>query len=331
MKASLKFRDEQKPLFRAKVPVSILGLPFQSGIVAGESKELSLNLGTFFSSGPSLKIGYRPNDSINPFSLVFKTGIGHFGSPISSSMTMTAEFNLIGDQKYPNPKFFVHFKPNFGDFSLKKSQSSDFSAVQISKSKFSDEVSGEDESVETSAGNREFVLENGVLSGRKIKVLQVPESAASGVVRGLFSGLEVSARTCVPVRNRAVVNFRWGVRFPAELTNGDSISRVSFNSLPILVMNKIGIEHFPVEDSKVYSDRETPDMTDACLNLKQQLDVIQSENVNLRKSIDEMKSEFGKNSGRYSDRYSNGDKKSFESMVNESDVNEELKKGLSGA
>uniref|UniRef100_A0A2P2PXG3 Uncharacterized protein n=1 Tax=Rhizophora mucronata TaxID=61149 RepID=A0A2P2PXG3_RHIMU len=61
MKASLKFREDQKPLFRAKAPLSIFGLPFQSGIVAGESKELTLNLATFFESGPSIKIAYRPN------------------------------------------------------------------------------------------------------------------------------------------------------------------------------------------------------------------------------------------------------------------------------
>ncbi|KAL3586496.1 hypothetical protein D5086_013363 [Populus alba] len=96
MKASLKFREEQNPLFRAKVPLSIVGLPFQSGIIAGESKELSLNLSTFFESGPSFKFSYRPNDTWNPFSLVIKTGTGPFGSPVSSSMIMSAEFNLLG-------------------------------------------------------------------------------------------------------------------------------------------------------------------------------------------------------------------------------------------
>lgn len=121
MKASLKFREEQKPLFRAKVPLSILGLPFRSGIVAGESRELSLNLSTFFESGPSINIGYRPNDAWNPFSLIVKTGTGPFGSPVSSSMLMSAEFNLLGRG---NPAFMLHFKPQFGDFSIKKSQSS---------------------------------------------------------------------------------------------------------------------------------------------------------------------------------------------------------------
>ncbi|KAG5399713.1 hypothetical protein IGI04_014320 [Brassica rapa subsp. trilocularis] len=121
MKASMKFREEKNPLLRAKVPLSILGLPFQSGIVAGESKELSLNLSTFFESGPSLKLAYRPNDSHSPFSLVVKTGTGPFGSPVSASMLMSAEFNLLGKG---NPTFMLHFKPRFGDFSIKKSHSS---------------------------------------------------------------------------------------------------------------------------------------------------------------------------------------------------------------
>ncbi|KAJ6304153.1 hypothetical protein OIU77_017934 [Salix suchowensis] len=125
MKASLKFREERNPLLRAKVPLNILGLPFQSGIISGESKELSLNLSTFFQSGPSVKISYRPNDTWNPFSLVIKTGTGHFGSPVSSSMIMSAEFNLLskGDSNL-KPIFMLHFKPQFGDFSIKKSQSS---------------------------------------------------------------------------------------------------------------------------------------------------------------------------------------------------------------
>jgi hypothetical protein len=71
-----KPKNKKEKLLTAKVPLSILGLPFQSRIVAGESKELTLNLGTFFKSSPSLKIAYCPNDTWNPFSLVVKTGTG---------------------------------------------------------------------------------------------------------------------------------------------------------------------------------------------------------------------------------------------------------------
>ncbi|KAA8516993.1 hypothetical protein F0562_017189 [Nyssa sinensis] len=283
MKASLRFREEQKPLFRAKVPLKVLGFPFQSGIVSGESKELSLNLSTFFDSGPSLKFTYRPNDSLNPFSLIFKTGIGHFGSPISSPITMGAEFNLIGKQ---NPRFFFHFKqPQFGDFTVKKSQSSDF--VKCIESKSNGVVSDDDPSVE---------------------FIDTPVGKS--------------------VRQRAVVNLRWGVRFPAAEEEGwlvaktNPMARVSSQKFPLLVLNKIGIEHAAGDDSndrnKVGPSLNSPgnaDVAEACFGVKRQLEIIQAENGLLRKAMDDLKSEIGTGKLAFSagvDRRSNGDKKSSE-------------------
>ncbi|CAK9148471.1 unnamed protein product [Ilex paraguariensis] len=253
MKASLKFREDQKPLFRAKIPLNIVGFPFQSGVVAGESKELSLNLSTFFDSGPSFKFAYRPNDSINPFSLVFKTGIGHFGSPISSSVTMSAEFNYVGSQ---NPSFFVHFKPQFGDFNIKKSLSSNF--VKKIDTKTKGVVLDEDNSVELTETP---MIKSGYLSDKKLfsgnKIIVLPSnSPASGMVESVLSGMELSARTTVPVRNRAMVNFRWGVRFPAEeeaavvVGRSDRMAGIALRRIPLLVMNKIGIEHVAKDESK---------------------------------------------------------------------------------
>ncbi|KAL6273101.1 hypothetical protein ACE6H2_023793 [Prunus campanulata] len=254
MKASVKFREDQKPLLRAKVPLSILGLPFQSGIVAGESKELTLNLGTFFESGPSIRVGYRPNDTSNPFSLVVKTGTGSFGSPISSSMLMSAEFNLLGSGK--NPTFMLHFKPQFGDFSIKKSQSSVFQQI---------------------VGH------------------------ADGVV---------SAET------------------PAKI--------------PFLVMNKIGIEHVDVADSKAKTTKAAEvekgltfpgnaEVAEACFTVKRQLEALQSENGLLRKAVEDLRQEIagatksisssgnigGRNSGGKVDWRSNSEKRSSEGDVSE--------------
>ncbi|CBI30030.3 unnamed protein product, partial [Vitis vinifera] len=213
MKASLKFREDQKPLFRAKVPINVLGLPFQSGVVAGESKELTLSLASFFDSGPSLKLAYRPNDSWNPFSLIVKTGSGPFGSPNSSSMMMTAEFNMLGRG---NPSFFLHFKPRFGDFCIKKSQSSAF-VNHILKSEpngvVSDEEDGTVEVVEKSEG---YFPVNGVFSGNKIGVSPPEGVSAASVINGLFSGVDLSANTVLPMRKGAVLSFRWGLRVPAE-------------------------------------------------------------------------------------------------------------------
>ncbi|PSS13808.1 POU domain, class 2, transcription factor 2 like [Actinidia chinensis var. chinensis] len=335
MKASLKFREDQKPLVRAKIPLSILGFPFQSGIVAGESKELALNLATSFASGPSLKLAYRPNDSLNPFTFVFKTGIGAFGSPISSPMCMSAEFNHLGTQ---NPSFFIHFKPRFGDFCLKKSQSSNF--VKSLKSSSNGAVSDDDgliEVIETPVmAKGGYSAESGLFSGKRIAVPQA-ESPEAGLIGGLLSGAEASARTVVPIMNRAVVSFRWGLRVPPPESAVEAMERnptagISFERLPVLVMSKIGIEHVAGEDRKDFSKSPSDDVADACLGLKRPLEIIRAENGMLRKAMDDLKSEFsaGKwvlpaaGGGRVDRRSGGGDKKVSE-INGFGDVNEELK------
>lgn len=294
MKASVKFRDEQNPLIRAKLPLSILGFPFQSGIVAGESKELTLNLSTFLDSGPSFKLSYRPNDSFNPFGLVFKSGIGHLGSPIASSLTMGAEFNIIGNQ---NPRFFVHFKPQLGDFTLKKSQSSDFVKSLISKG--NGIVSGEDKTAEVveapAVVNNGYFVDNGLFHGKKFTVLS-PGVPAASMVKGFFSGIEMSARTTLPLSKRAVMNFRWGVRLPAEkedaaagsllMKSNQTTAGNSLKKFPVLVMNKIGIEQVAEEDKKDTNQAAGPgnaNVSETCLDVKRQLEV---ENGMLRSEIE---------------------------------------------
>lgn len=348
MKASIKFREDQKPLVRAKIPLNIANLPFQSSIVAGESKELSLNLSTFFNSGPSLKLAYKPNDSLNPFTLVFRTGIGHFGSPINSPMSMSAEFNLVGTQK-SNPRFFIHFKPKLGDFCIKKSQSSEFVGKGVKPIQTKSKLDG-DVLVETT--------ENGLFYGKRIGVL--PETvAASGVVGALLSGVEATARSVLPVANRALVSFRWGVRFPVRVKS-DSTAGISAQELPVLVMNKIGIEHVvdgdKKESNKVVSGlnlQGSDGVGETYLVVKRQLELIQVENEMLRKAMNDLKSEFAagkwivptagggelgkyregergaKPSGGRVDRWNNGgDKKSseFNGKPSEGVVNGELKK-----
>lgn len=334
MKASLKFREDQKPLLRAKVPLSILGLPFQSGVIAGESKELTLNLGTFFESGPSIKIAYRPNDTWNPFSLVVKTGTGSFGSPISSSMLMSAEFNLIGRG---NPSFMLHFKPQFGDFSIKKSQSSVFDGKLVKS--LNGAVPEDDSSIE--------VVEKPFMSGAFSKTALAVDSTA-GTIAGLFSGIEVAARTSLPVRGRAVVNFRWGVRVPAEVKsvgeNPNPTAGISFQKIPFLVMNKIGIEHVDGGDSKKKTtspDVNFPasgDVAEACFTVKRQLEILHAENGLLKKAVEDLRREFksvgDSSSGERNGNKSSGgkfDRRNNDKKSNEGDVNEELKKALMGA
>ncbi|XP_050383264.1 uncharacterized protein LOC126800025 [Argentina anserina] len=342
MKASVKFREDQKPLLRAKVPLSILGLPFQSGIVAGESKELTLNLATFFESGPSIRVAYRPNDTWKPFSLVVKTGTGSLGSPINSSMLMSAEFNLLGNN---NPSFMLHFKPQFGDFSVKKS----------SQSSVLDKMLGSQNGVVSAEPPTIKVVDapagEGLFSGKRITILP-SESAASGAVAGLLSGMEVSARTSVPVRSRAVVSLRWGVRVPAELKSGDyGTAGIAFQKIPFLVMNKIGIEHVDGGDSKGSNVKPAAaaaggqaltfpgnvEVAEACFNVKRQLEALQSENGLLRKAVEELRQEItggSFNSGKYRGMERSGGhwgSGNNEKKSQEGDVSEELKKALKGA
>ncbi|XP_071689985.1 uncharacterized protein [Rutidosis leptorrhynchoides] len=296
MKASIKFRDEQKPLFRAKIPLNIIGLPFQSGIVAGETKELSLNLATFFESGPQLKLAYRPNDSINPFSVIFKTGIGHFGSPISSSLNMSAEFNLTGGSQ--NPTFFVHFKPQFGDFTVKKTQSSVF------KKKINSSVDSIDNELKFS--------DSAVNSHPPV----------SGAVNGVLSDVELSATTAVPVSKYGRLNFRWGVRVPGlpatdEMAtvvmkkSNKSTAGISFQKLPVLLINKIGIEHVARGDC-VQLQKVSPvasDVADPFLGVKKQIEIIQMENEALKKAMENLKCEFSVvKSGTNTVRVNGGDR-----------------------
>ncbi|CAI8602200.1 unnamed protein product [Vicia faba] len=357
MKASLKFRDEQrKPLLRAKIPLSILGTPFQSGIVAGESKEQSLNLSTFFQSGPSLKLAYRPNDSQNPFSLIVKTGTGSFGSPVSSSMVMSCEFNLLNRSKTGGvqPLFMLHFKPRFGDFSFKKSQSS---ILDVKNYAFQNGgVLGNDDD------NIEFV--ESVESVKSVKspvmgAFSAGKVPSPGAIAGLFSGTEVAARTTLPIRGRAAVNFRWGVRVPAEV-KGES----AFQKVPFLVMDKIGVEHLPAEcvDVKDAKDLKkeknvagvgiipgSGDLTATCFAVKRQMDVLQVENGLLRNAVEDLRREFAgaRNGGGLEFERNGGRGKSFEGRKNEkkvtsdfngypgksneADASEELKKALRGA
>ncbi|XVE75710.1 hypothetical protein DITRI_Ditri12bG0114500 [Diplodiscus trichospermus] len=341
MKASLKFREEKRPvLLRAKIPLSILGFPFQSGIVAGESKELNLNLSTFFESGPSIKIAYRPNDTWNPFSLIVKTGTGPFGSPISSSMLMSAEFNLLGRG---SPNFMLHFKPQFGDFSIKKSQSSVFGKVVKPRN---GAVLQDDSSIEvvgSPADSGSF--------GRFFAVKRILADLNSVDVAGILSGMGVSATTAVPVKGKALVKFRWGMRMPSEMNSG--VGRIgdptagisSFRNIPFLVMEKMSIEHVDSTDSKPAISAKAgrkwgknADVAEACYTVKRQLEALQAENGLLKRAVEDVRREIsgGKFGDLYSGKYREVErneisKRNNEKKSMEGDVKEELKKAMKGA
>ncbi|KAL2326924.1 hypothetical protein Fmac_020351 [Flemingia macrophylla] len=318
MKASVKFREEQeKPLFRGKVPLSILGMPLESGIVAGDSKELSLNLSTLFEWGPCLKACYRPNDSKNPFSLIVKTGTGPFGSPLASSMLMTCEFAL--PTPTASPLFMLHFKPRFGDFTFKKTQSSVFDAA------------------------KPFAPPNDAVHDASLhSPISLPFLPGQSSVR-MLSGVEVAARTTIPVLGRAAVKFRWGVRVPAEVKGGGT----ALQRIPFLVMDKIGVEHTvdcagggggELKKKKKKAVPQVPaagdpaDVAEACLAVKRQMEVLQAESGLLRSAVEDLRreivgvrgvgAEFGK--GR------NPSARKSEKKTTDVEASEELKKALMG-
>ncbi|CAA6661603.1 unnamed protein product [Spirodela intermedia] len=218
MKASLKFRDDRQPLVTAKIPVSVLGFPFLSGISAGDAKELRLDLATAFESGPSFRVSYRPNDSWRPFSFLVKIGVGSLGSPSAAPMTMAAEFGLFAGR---SPSFTIQIKPRLGDFFIRKSSNS-------------------------AAGDGNGLIIDGGSSWNK-PVNGIPIAAGIG---DLFSGAELMSQSVLPLRSQAAVKFRWGVRMPPEtrsafvqdLQRKDPAGGAALRRLPVLVMSKVSVE-----------------------------------------------------------------------------------------
>nr|GLL44756.1 uncharacterized protein LOC109182314 [Ipomoea trifida] len=84
------------------------------------------------------------------------------------------------------------------------------------------------------------------------------------------------------------------LQFPAPAREADAViigkidrtTVISFRNFPLLVMNKIGIEHLPKNDSK----RSKPtDVTEACLNVQKQLELIQAENGLLQTTMNDLR------------------------------------------
>ncbi|XP_010928438.1 uncharacterized protein [Elaeis guineensis] len=365
MKASIRFREDQKPLVRAKIPISIFGLPFLSGVSAGESRELRLDLATAFDSGPSFRVSYRPNDSWNPFSLGVKTGIGTFGSPFGAPMAMTAEFNLLG-AGVGGPTFSILFKPRLGDFCIKKTTGSAGIAPAVGRKIAVDadtDGEGSVDGVETPVMG--FRPENGSHLGKKVNRFPTDFTPRGGGIQGLLSGMEITARSVLPLRSRAAVRFRWGVKMPPELraafaedAGGVRVpaAGISLTKLPLLVMNKISIEHVALDDRKAKEQTAVAggDVAEACLSVRRQLEALQAENGLLRKAVEELRAEVsggqaapsagcqvfgggdvGKGGNKAAagkrDRWTDGKSQESSGKVAAEEVNEELKKALMGA
>ncbi|XP_031482233.1 uncharacterized protein LOC116252239 [Nymphaea colorata] len=298
MKASMKFREDQKPLLRAKVPVGILGFPFVSGISGGDASDLSFSIQTAWIPGLSLKFSYRPNDSYNPFVFAVKSGIGIPNSPEKSSvLAMGAEFSLL---RRGNPCFMLQIKPEIGDFSLRRSVVSPSGGNHRAKlGASSDEIPVENRG------------ENGMMDIPVERMLNFKDSlghstAAAGM-QEFISGTAIMARTKFPLTKNGFLKIRWGVNFPPDMHAAGSSFRHSFTGvkLPFLTVNKISIEN--VESAAGPPATEFPGKEGRHLEvalskgmlgmMKEDMEALRRENDVVRETIRELKSVIGKQNG----------------------------------
>jgi len=297
MKASIKFRDDDRPLLRAKVPIGVLGLPFLSGVSAGgDSSDLRFDLSTAFASGPALRLSYHPNDPLQPFVLSVRTGLGALGSPIRAPFALSAEFNLLSSDP---PAFQLLFKPRIGDFSLANSvRSPPFSDTPAlpPPHKLADLTNGDDHDHE---GHKAFSV-NGNGNGFAADVAAAGKSA--GGVGTLLSGMRLTTRSMMPLWNKASLRFQWGLRVPPELKAaladdgyGRKAGNLAVSKLPLLVMNKITIEHTPRQHLKSEGEKKSAAAAqgEGFSLLKRQLEALNDESIMLRHSVEGLRAEIG--------------------------------------
>ncbi|XP_062194334.1 uncharacterized protein LOC133897576 [Phragmites australis] len=306
MKASIKFREDDRPLLRAKVPVGVLGLPFLSGLAAGgDAKDLRFDLSTAFPSGPALRLSYRPNDPLQPFALSVRTGLGPLGSPARAPFALAAEFNLLSSN---TPAFSLLFKPRIGDFALTSSVISPPSPPAPAPAplaiKMADlTANGDDRDRDThrafSFSGNGFAANVAAAAGR-----------SGGGVGALLSGMRLTTRSVLPLWSKASLRFQWGLRVPPELKAaladdgcGRKAGSLAISKLPLLVMNKITIEHTLQAPSRSEADKKRKkDAPPAGEGeefslMKRQLEALNAESTMLRRAVEDLRAEIGAGKG----------------------------------
>ncbi|KAF6149030.1 hypothetical protein GIB67_030497 [Kingdonia uniflora] len=288
-KASLRFReDDQTPVVKAKIPLTILGFPFNSSITAGNLNDLSFNLSTNSINGPSLKLTYTL--SINPFSISLKFGVGFFGSPNNSPLIISAHFNPFQN---PNPTFSLQIKPQFGDFSLKKT------AISASIP-----PKNPNQGKENCGYGSDFY--DNVVKGRwpVVDLAEVAERQEE-----FSSGTALTAKTVLPVTRGAMLKFRWGVNFPKGFMK---TTKILFLTVDEGVRNPNGV-------CEKLGDLEV--LKGMCFWMRNEVEVLQMENRAIKESLEEVRLGRGLNRGE-NDKNDNVDGKAcsgFERWKNKND------------
>jgi hypothetical protein len=302
MKASVKFRDDDRPLMRAKVPIGVLGLPFQSGLSAGgDPRELRFDLSTAFASGPALRLSYRPNDPGLPFALSVRAGVGALGSPARAPFSLAAEFNLLSANS-GSPAFFLLLKPRLGDFSLSHTLRSSPSPTPRTVGEVSDRE-----------GQNELSYKAFSLSGNGLAA-DVAAAGSGGGLGALLSGMRLTTRSVLPLWGRSSMRFNWGIRAPPGLqeafADGRKDTRVPVCKMPLLVINKISIEQSPRAnaDKKKNGGKEETSLpavaaTDASDGdaggegfslMRRQLEAMNADSGMLRRAVEDLRAEVGR-------------------------------------
>ncbi|OVA04205.1 hypothetical protein BVC80_1409g6 [Macleaya cordata] len=187
---------------------------------------------------------------------------------------MSAQFNLFGN---PNPTFFLQIKPQFGDFSLKKTAVSAALPNPNPNPNFPKEN-----------GGTHFNDDIGVMLERPLAWRELTEFRNSG--DGFLSGVAVTAKTVLPLTNRAVVKFRWGVNFPPDFGQKQKV--------PFLTVDKIAVERVE-EKVEVNSQKKDHNgiggnvgdlevLKGMCFWMRNEVEVLKRENRTLKESLEEL-------------------------------------------
>ncbi|KAL6858997.1 hypothetical protein ACP4OV_017999 [Aristida adscensionis] len=292
MKASIKFRDDERPLLRAKVPIALLGLPFQSGLAAGgDPRELRFDLSTAFASGPALRLSYRPNDPGLPFALSLRAGPGPLGSPARAPFALAAEFSLLSSDP-SSPAFFLRLKPRLGDFSLSHTlHSASASTPTPRKVGEVSDGDGHGHVHEHETNHKAFSFRGSGLAA----------AGRSSGVGALLAGMRLTARSVLPLWGRASLRFSWGLRVPPELRHaapgdGRKAARAPVGRMPLLVVSKVSIEQSPRaaadEDGGGADAAGDSGGGEAAFSLlRRQLESLSVDSVMLRRAVEDLRAD----------------------------------------
>ncbi|CAK8539559.1 unnamed protein product [Lathyrus sativus] len=323
MKLSLKFHNtnenQQTQIMTAKLPITIFNHPLLSTITAtgNSTSDFSFSLSTNFPTGPTFKLSYTPTatkTSSLPFSLSLKSGLGLSGSPRDSPLVFSANLSLsTPSSSIPLllPSFFLHFKPQFGHFSLHKTVFSDsnHNPNTITKTISDSNPLSVSPQIEKgfvpvqdgcSSGWQNLNLEpfghrddNNNNSNNVVVGVGVVPDGKNSEKCGLSPSVAVMARTILPVAQGLLLKFRWGVNFPGNKSG---------LKIPYLTVNKIGLERVDeVKLNELNCENREDDLQmgkDVSLWAKGDLEKVEKENKEMKSMLDEMKMRVSSGEGK---------------------------------